>query len=110
MSEELEDGLAEELNEFLSQAAPVAAAAAAVVEEDDDVEVAGKNDAAVRENSAELSEALALVLPRVAEVMRALPGVRAEKKVVLGVAAAVRSYIETVLIRDLDAFAEHGKR
>jgi hypothetical protein len=112
MSEDLEDGVAEELEEFLSQGGVDALRLDAADEEREaDVAVAeeeGEEEEEEAEPSTQQVRARQLIATRVGELAQALE-LRVSKEALLGVAEVVRRYA-AVLATDLDAFADHAKR
>jgi CO dehydrogenase/acetyl-CoA synthase beta subunit len=106
MSEELEDGVAEELNEFLSQhGGPVPNDEAG--DEEQEEEEAPEEEAAA-EPSTQQVKSRQLIATRVGELAQVL-NLSVSKEVLLGTAELVRRYTE-VMARDLDAFSDHAKR
>ncbi len=109
MSEELEpleDGVAEELEEFLSQGG---VGALRLEEEGDDApEEEAEEELEEAEPSTQQVRARQLIATRVGELAQALE-LRVSKEALLGVAEVVRRYA-AVLATDLDAFADHAKR
>jgi hypothetical protein len=109
MSEELEDGVAEELNEFLSQhGGPGPGEVEAAEEEREEEEELAPEDEGGAEPSTQQVKSRQLIATRVGELAQVL-NLSVSKEVLLGTAELVRRYTE-VMARDLDAFADHAKR
>ena len=103
MSEELEDGVAEELNEFLSQRVVPQAQ-----EDEADEQEEEEAPEEAPEPSTQQVKTRQLIATRVGELAQVL-NIGVSKEVLLSVSELVRRYTE-VVARDLDAFADHAKR
>ncbi len=106
MSEELEDGVADELNEFLSQHG--GGGQGEVEEDEEEAPEEAEDERAAAEPSTQQVKSRQLIATRVGELAQVL-NLSVAKEVLLGVSELVRRYTE-VMAKDLDAFSDHAKR